>query len=93
MSNPSPKQFKLKCGQCGETIICDESILDAPLECGECGYPIQTEMYPKLVELREQRKQAVLVQREMENRLSWVIHNREAVSRYHTHFRIPRARG
>ncbi len=37
--------------------------------------------------------EAVLVQREMENRLSWVIPNREAVSRHHTHFRILRAQG
>ena len=56
--------FKIKCLQCGESIRCDETILDQQLACGDCGCPIALEHYPRLVKLKQERDAALKAERE-----------------------------
>lgn len=62
-------RIKLKCGQCGEVIFCDDRVLDTPMQCGDCGFPISIETYPKLRQLKvtrdaERKQQATDRERE-----------------------------
>jgi len=48
-------RIRLKCKQCGEIVMCDDRVLDTPVQCGDCGFPISIETYPKLRRLKADR--------------------------------------
>ena len=61
--------FKIKCLQCGESIRCDETILDQQLACGDCGCPIALEHYPRLVKLKQERDAALKAERDRQKQI------------------------
>lgn len=46
------RTYKLKCANCKQDIICDQRLLEEPLECSLCGWFIDVNLYPKLLALR-----------------------------------------
>jgi len=61
--------FKLKCVNCGEPVLCDESVLKRPCECGDCGQPIIIGLYPSLVQAKEKLDARKKAEREEKLRL------------------------
>lgn len=43
------RKYKLNCANCKQDIICDQRLLEEPMECSLCNWLIDLNLYPKLL--------------------------------------------
>ncbi len=46
------REYKLNCANCKQDIICDQRLMEEPMECSLCSWLIDLNLYPKLLALQ-----------------------------------------
>ncbi len=59
------RKYKLNCANCRQDIICDQRLLEEPMECSLCNWLVDLNVYPKLLALQaDSQRQREVYERE-----------------------------